>query len=389
MCSVTVTGVENAAASVTATFDGDAKHTGSSGSATLTVTNVAPSNVQLQVSSATLVENNSTMLTGSFADAGTTDTHTVTINWGDGTAATTISLGAGALSFSASHQYLDDNPTATATDLNTVAVTVTDDEDDSGGGNTNLTVNNAAPAIGSVTGGPSEPQVIGSSVAFTVNFTDVGTQDAHTCRFTWDDGQTTTVSPTGTGDGSCAATHAYLMPGVYTVQFQVSDDDTGTVDTRFEFVVIYDPSGAFVTGGGWIVSPTGAYVANPSLTGRANFGFVSKYQRGANVPTGQTEFQFQVGNLNFHSSEYQWLVVAGAKAQYKGSGTINGTGNYGFMVTAADGAISGGGGTDKFRIKIWNTSTGATVYDNVVGASDDIDSASPQIISGGSIVIHD
>jgi hypothetical protein len=42
-----------------------------------------------------------------------------------------------------------------------------------------------------------------------------------------------------------------------------------------------------------------------------------------------------MANLEFHSTSYQWLVVAGAKAQYKGSGTMNGSGEYGFLLTAA------------------------------------------------------
>ncbi|MBA2372809.1 MAG: hypothetical protein H0V74_01215 [Chloroflexi bacterium] len=41
---------------------------------------------------------------------------------------------------------------------------------------------------------------------------------------------------------------------------------------------------------------------------------------------------------------------------------------------------------DKFRIKI--TKNGVTVFDNRFGSSDDIDSADPQAITGGSIVIH-
>ena len=41
----------------------------------------------------------------------------------------------------------------------------------------------------------------------------------------------------------------------------------------------------------------------------------------------ETEFQFKAGNLNFKSTSYQWLVVAGPKAQYKGFGTINSAGN--------------------------------------------------------------
>ena len=82
---------------------------------------------------------------------------------------------------------------------------------------------------------------------------------------------------------------------------------------------MFDPEGGFVTGGGWINSPEGAYTADPTLTGKANFGFVSKYKKGATTPTGETEFQFRVADLNFHSDIYQWLVVAGARAQYKGT----------------------------------------------------------------------
>jgi hypothetical protein len=51
--------------------------------------------------------------------------------------------------------------------------------------------------------------------------------------------------------------------------------------------------------------------------------------------------------------------------------------------------VNGGGGVDKFRIKIWDINNGdAVVYDNNLGASEDIDNANPQIIKSGSIVIH-
>lgn len=90
--------------------------------------------------------------------------------------------------------------------------------------------------------------------------------------------------------------------------------------------------------------------------------------------------------MNFHSSVYDWLVIAGARAQYKGSGTINGSGDYGFMLTAIDGQVNGGGGVDKFRIKIWNKSGGGMVYDNQMGGSDDDQPTTS--LGGGSIVIH-
>src|SRR5262249_13363338 len=106
----------------------------------------------------------------------------------------------------------------------------------------------------------------------------------------------------------------------------------------------------------------------------------------ANAPTGNTQFSFTVANLDFHSTSYDWLVVAGAKAQYKGSGVINNAGNYGFMLTAIDGDLPGGHGQDKFRIKIWDKGTSNSIYDNQLGASDSSDPTT--VIGGGSIVIH-
>jgi hypothetical protein len=147
-------------------------------------------------------------------------------------------------------------------------------------------------------------------------------------------------------------------------------------------LIVYNPLGGFVTGGGWINSQPGAYVPDPALYGKANFGFVSKYKRGATVPDGTTEFQFQTGNLNFHSTVYEWLVISGTnKAQFKGSGTINNAGDYGFLLTAKDAS------PDTFRIKIWDKTTSAVIYDNASGP-DDITGSPTQAIGGGSIQIQ-
>lgn len=241
-----------------------------------------------------------------------------------------------------------------------------------------------APQVLTVSG-PTGPLALGTSASVSVTYATPDPAQVCQVTFAWDDGSTTVV--TG-NNGTASATHQYATAGVYGVPVTVTDADGAQGTATFEYVVIYDPSAGFVTGGGWINSPVGAYVPDLALTGKATFGFVSKYQKGANVPTGNTEFQFKAGNLNFSSTAYQWLVVAGAKAQYKGDGTINGTGSYGFLLTATDGQISGGGGVDKFRIKIWTKATGAVVYDNALGSSDDINSANPQALGGGSIVIQ-
>jgi hypothetical protein len=192
--------------------------------------------------------------------------------------------------------------------------------------------------------------------------------------------QAITVNVTGSIPGSSATDVREIC--VY------GTDAAGNTSIKMDCALqaIYDPSAGFVTGGGWIMSPTGAYAANPSLTGKATFGFVSKYTNGRTIPTGNTEFQFQTASFNFSSTVYEWLVVSGALAQYKGSGTINGSGDYGFLLSAVDGSLTGGGGTDKFRIKIWNKTTGAVIYDNNNTLSD---TATPTtVLGGGSIVIH-
>jgi hypothetical protein len=155
------------------------------------------------------------------------------------------------------------------------------------------------------------------------------------------------------------------------------------------------------------MSPLGAYTANPALTGKAKFGFTSKYENGKTIPTGKTEFSFKAAKFKFKSTVYEWLVISGHKAQYKGSGTVkvhptnhggdddcendghwhDVTGDYSFTLTATDGSVSGGGGVDKFRIKIVNKATNTVTYDNRLGVSDDMDTADPQEISGGKITI--
>jgi hypothetical protein len=69
-------------------------------------------------------------------------------------------------------------------------------------------------------------------------------------------------------------------------------------------------------------------------------------------------------------------------------GSLYLAGDYGFLLTATDGQVSGGGGIDRFRIKIWDRASDSVVYDNLMGQSDDLKTANPQVLGGGSIVIH-
>jgi hypothetical protein len=139
-------------------------------------------------------------------------------------------------------------------------------------------------------------------------------------------------------------------------------------------------------GGGWIDSPLGAYAADRSLTGKATFSFVCRYQKGATVPTGNTVFNFQAATFKFQSTYYDWLVISGAMAQYKGSGSINGAGDFDFLLSAIDGDVREGGGVDRFRIQIRHKTTGAAIYDNEMGGGETADPTA--VLGGGDIVIH-
>ena len=245
---------------------------------------------------------------------------------------------------------------------------------------------NQPPILGEITA-PVDPVAVETEISASADFTDPDADDIHTAVWDWGD-DTTSDGTVDQANDSVTGAHTYILPGVYTVTLTVTDEADESDSNIFEYVVVYDPDGGFVTGGGWIDSPEGAYAPDASLTGKASFGFVSKYHNGASVPTGQTQFRFRVADLTFHSDTYQWLVVAGPKAKFKGDGTINGEGNYGFMITAVDEALTPSTDVDLFRIKIWDKDNNdEVVYDNQMGDPEDSDPTTG--IGGGSIVIHD
>jgi hypothetical protein len=268
----------------------------------------------------------------------------------------------------------------------TISLRVTDPYGAEGTDTSFVTVGNVAPAVGEISA-PMDPIAVGVSLTTSATFSDPG-QDSWTATWDWGDGTTSAGTMSGF---DVQGEHTYGVPGVYTLTLTVTDDDGGVGIASYQFVVVYDPEGGFVTGGGWIQSPASAYVDDPTLEGKANFGFVSKYRQGANVPSGQTTFHYRVADLNFHSDTYEWLVVAGSRAQFKGVGTINGEGEYRFILTASDADLNTNDAhdLDRFRIRIWwedGLGVEHVVYDNQPG--DDLDYGATTELGGGSIVIH-
>jgi hypothetical protein len=235
---------------------------------------------------------------------------------------------------------------------------------------------NTAPTITGLTV-PAIPIKIKAQAKVNSTFDDPDAADSHTAVWDWGDG----TSSSGVVDEKTkvvTGSHSYSKPGLYVVSLMVIDSySESTTAVSQTYMVVYDPAGGCVTGGGWIKSLAVAYKADPSLSGKAKFCFDVKYQKGAKVPTGHTEFQ--LGKLNFHSTSYNWMIINHGNAQLCGDGKINGKvapngQNYKFMIWAGDHS------PDTFRMKIWweDGSGEHVVYDNGV----------QQAIGGGSIVVH-
>jgi len=246
---------------------------------------------------------------------------------------------------------------------------------------TTATIANVAPALAAFSL-PTTPLALipgGATVPVSVQFTDPGTLDTHTA--TVECGSATPVQSDildGTASGACS----FSTPGVYSIRLTVRDDDGGS-DTKLATgqVVVYDASGAWITGGGWVASPSGSNAVAPSASGKLSFELVARYLTGSPVPSGSAEFKLNAGGLEFRSTSLDWLVVGGPCARLRGRGTVNGVGDFAFDVIAIDGPT-----TDAVRIRIWNRVSGTVLYDN--RPREPLADSRVAALGGGSVQLH-
>jgi hypothetical protein len=137
----------------------------------------------------------------------------------------------------------------------------------------------------------------------------------------------------------------------------------GTTSVTFRFA---DASGNVGSAGATVTvvsrnltaSGTGAVGRDPV----ADFFFVAGYRLQAGAATLYGEATFNAGNLQFRSTSLLSLAIGNATAELSGYGRINQTGNYSFVLTAKDAAVSGGPAADTFQITIRDAATGLAVY---------------------------
>ena len=240
------------------------------------------------------------------------------------------------------------------------------------------------PAVGPITVS-SVVVPINTSVSTSATLTDTGPLAGHTRVWDWGDGTTSTGSvPAGaTGTAAVAGAHTYTAAGVHTVTLTVTDPSGLSTERAFLYVVSYDPSGPFATGGGTI-TPGGASSDPgdllPGLDGssKANFGFVVKYKNGSStIPSGNVTFNYSVGDFQLSSSAFDWLVVTNQNwARFTGLATVDGTtGLYPFKVEARDAGSTG----DRFIIKVWAPGDDPAIDAAIYKASGDVQ---------GQVTIH-
>ena len=162
-----------------------------------------------------------------FTDAGVSDTHTATIDWGDGSAlenCTTgpcsLTQGAGSGSVAGSHTY--DNDIASPF---TVTITVTDKDGGVGSATLDVTVNNIAPQITAVncTSCDAENEiVVGLSTDVVADFTDAA-GDTHAATIDWGDGTDSTLGVVNELAGTVSGSHVYSDIGPYVITVTVND----------------------------------------------------------------------------------------------------------------------------------------------------------------------
>jgi hypothetical protein len=229
----TFTGVDDSVNQIRLDVFDKIEQANASDATTITVKNVAPT---VNAVGTTINEGATATVRASVNDPGTSDTHSVTINWDDGSAVQTVTVAQ--LAAGVGHVY-GDNGTFN------VLVTVIDDDGGSGSDTAVVTVANLDPTLSLDTSGeisfPGGNYLViaaGTALPSSATGTDAGSDDL---TFTWSAGNANIFYNNGTspdpvkspfGTFPFTASHSidalYGAPGVETLSLTLTDDDGGS-----------------------------------------------------------------------------------------------------------------------------------------------------------------
>ena len=222
-------------------------------SAIVSVNNAAPALQNLAANPATINVGGIANLSGTVTDAGTSDSHQIVIDWGDGSPSTTLNLPVGIGAFNSNHQY-------NASGNFNIGVAATDDDTGSVTGSASITVNSSPqvpPVLSNVV--VSSPIIENGTATLTGSISDANAGDGFVLTVNWGDGSPVQTFNYPAGTTGFSLTNQYL-----------DDDPTGTPsDTSTINLTLADNAGGSDTGSATLVVNNDAPVltniaANPA-----------------------------------------------------------------------------------------------------------------------------
>ncbi|WP_198661663.1 thrombospondin type 3 repeat-containing protein [Lewinella sp. IMCC34183] len=208
---------------------------------------------------------------------------------------------------------------------------------------------------------------VGVSVLLDVFYTDYNDQDGHKVEVDWGDG-TKEYCDIDQLKNYAFRSHKYAKAGLYRIVTKIVDVcGTVVIDTGDHQVMCTDPTDKYADGKGTFKSPSGSLFSLLNLFGDAHYDFAGKYAADGSI-AGHFNLDLNWSDYHFRSTKVDWMTISGDYGKMKGSGKVNGAGNFTFVITFEDNFSLLGLGFDKMRVQLWDEDQDhKLVYDNIKG----------------------
>lgn len=236
-----------------------------------------------------------------------------------------------------------------------------------------------APLVQQAIAGPDKLRAGAENVTYTLKGTSA-------TSYTWTVEGPETVKLTGQGTAQIT-TDWPAAAGFYEVRASYGNECS--TESATHKVAVYNPDDRIVAAAGWLHSPQNTQMDYMQQEGRGYFGVAVQYRNNTEQVHGQVYFQLKESDLHFKSTSFEAerLIVFGQEANFKGKGTINGKGGYGFLVAIVNHALNLNNPNDRLRLMIWEEESGRIVYDNQAGDAEEATAINR--IGMGAMVLYD
>ena len=269
-----------------------------------------------------------------YADLGVLDTHTATIDWGDGTATAGV-IDSTAKTISGTHTYQDENRDESQEVIPyTVTVTLTDDDTGTSTDTISVLISNVAPTLDPIDDQEADE---GQLVSFgPTGFADPGVLDTHTASVDWGDGTITTATVDQNAN-TVTGSHTFGDDGTYSVVVTLSDNGGDQHSQTFQVVVSnVAPTLSVVS------DQTASVGSTLEITNIGSFSDPGFGSPNATPPTAETfTYQINWGDGTTVDNGVPTIDVSGApgvetQGSFDGSHVYATSGEFTVSVTVAD-----------------------------------------------------